>query len=224
MKIRSNSTILYQGDSITDCGRLRAVNDQPPMANDPHCLGNGYAAKTASKLLARFPDLDLQIYNRGISGNRITNMAARWEFGFAWMQPDVVSILIGVNDTWHGVAKGTPENGVDLPTYDRVYRQLLDRLKSSFPDVQLVICEPFALDCGAVTKLNFHPDIDERQKLAKAVADDYADVWVPFQTLFNELTSIAPAKYWARDGVHPSPAGHERMSDFWLSCVLDSNS
>jgi lysophospholipase L1-like esterase len=220
MNIKPNSTLLFQGDSITDCGRLKSIEDQAPQANNNHCLGFGYAGKIAGKLLSSHPGLRLTIHNRGVSGNRITNMADRWSHGFEALKPDVVSILIGVNDTWHGVAKGTPENGVGLEEYEKVYRKLLEKLKKNFPEIQLVLCEPFSLNCGAVSTLNFYPDIDLRRQRAKAVADDYADVWVPFQSLFDSLCDEAPAEHWVPDGVHPSPAGHERMSDFWLQHVL----
>jgi lysophospholipase L1-like esterase len=220
MKLHPNATILFQGDSITDAGRTKDDADQMPPANNIHALGAGYAAKAAGKLLAGYPGHNLQIFNRGISGNRVTDLWNRWQSGFEIIKPDLVSILIGVNDTWHGAAKGTPENGTTPETYERVYRELLDRLKQNFPDVKLVICEPFALECGAVLELNFHPDIEERRERAKKVADDYADVWVPFQQMFDELCHLAPPSHWAADGVHPSPAGHEKMAEFWIQKVL----
>ena len=220
MIIPQNATILFQGDSITDCNRERQFPDEMPPANQPKAMGHGYAGRAAAKLLARFPDQNYSIFNRGISGNRITNLRDRWETGFKMIRPDVVSILIGVNDTWHGVANGTPEEGVGLEEYERIYRQLLDKLKETFPEVKLVLCQPFVVECGAVLRLNFHPDIDRRRDLARKVAEEYADVWVPFQDLFDELVKEAPPHYWARDGVHPSLAAHERMAEFWLEKVL----
>lgn len=221
MKIPANATILFQGDSITDCNRERSFEDKMPPANEPRALGHGYAGRAAAKLLARYPRENYRIFNRGISGNRVTYLWNQWETGFQVICPDVVSILIGVNDTWHGVAKGTPENGTDLETYDRVYRRLLDKLKETFPGVKLVLCEPFTLQYGAVTELNFHPDIDHRRELVRKIAEEYADVWVPFQALFDQLVSEAPPATWAHDGVHPSMAAHERMAEFWLEKVLD---
>lgn len=220
MNLPPNAVLLFQGDSITDCGRAKTFPDLAPPANHNQALGAGYAGRAAGKLLAGFPERGFRLHNRGVSGNRVTDLWDRWESGFASLRPDLVSILIGVNDTWHGAAKGTPENGTDPETFEKVYRRLLDRLKQMNPDVALVVCQPFVLECGAVTELPFHPDIDERQARVKQVAEAYADVWVPFQEMFDGLIEEAPPAHWAADGVHPTPAGHEKMAAYWTRRVM----
>jgi len=217
MTLKPGSAILFQGDSITDAGRKM---DGPLAANDPAALGSGYAAKTAVKLLTQFADLDLQIHNRGISGNRVTNMRDRWQADCLDLKPDVLSILIGVNDTWHGVASGIPANGVGLPEFDRVLRELIAGTRKALPGMTLVICEPFTTEAGAVLTMHFHPDIDERRAIVRAIAADLADVFVPFQDLFDDLCTLAPPDSWAGDGVHPTDAGHEKMAAFWMQRVF----
>jgi len=215
--ICSTDTVLFQGDSITDAGRGRR---EAPVVNDFESLGNGYARLAAARLLAEHPGV--QVHNRGVAGDRVTYMRERWQADCLDLQPTVISILIGVNDTWHGVANGTPENGVGLDEFDQVYRQLLDDTKAALPDVKLVIGEPFATEAGPVLEMNFHPDIDDRAKLVKAIADDYADVYVPFQSVFNDALQQAGPDYWAADGVHPSIGGHQLMADAWLKAAAAS--
>jgi lysophospholipase L1-like esterase len=219
MTITPSDTILFQGDSITDAGRRRPAGDAPIPANDASFLGIGYAAKTAGMLLSRFPDHALQIHNRGISGDRVTYLKKRWQRDCLDLKPDILSILIGINDTWHGVAKGTPEDGVGLEEFDRVLRELITTTREAFPGLRVVLCEPFTTETGAVLEMNFHPDIDDRRTIVRTIAGEHADVFVPFQDLFDQLCKEAPADHWAYDGVHPSDAGHQRMAEFWMKCV-----
>ena len=214
MMIRANDTILFQGDSITDAGRRK---EGVLPANDMGALGEGYAAKTATMLLAQYEDL--QIHNRGISGNRVTSMRDRWQADCLDLKPDVLSILIGVNDTWHGVASGTPENGVGLEAFDTVLRKLIATTRDALPNLKLVLCEPFTTEAGAVLSMHFHPDIDDRRAIVRAIAKDHADVFVPFQEMFDALCTQAAPDAWAGDGVHPTPDGHQQMAEFWMKCV-----
>jgi len=216
MQLTSEDVVLFQGDSITDADRRK---DQP-MPNDARSLGRGFAQLAAARLLADRPGLT--VHNRGISGNRVIDLRDRWSADGFDLRPTVVSILIGVNDTWHGVAKNTPENGTTLAEFDRVYRELLTDTRERLPGVKLVICEPFVLECGAVLEMNFHPDIDERKKLVHAIAEEYADVFVPFQSAFDDALAQARPDYWAPDGVHPSVAGHQLMADAWLDRVSNA--
>ena len=211
--IQPTDTVLFQGDSITDGGRVR--DDKP--ANDPEALGLSYARLAAASLLVDHPGV--KCFNRGIGGNRIGDLTDRWDADCLELTPTVVSILIGVNDTWHGVANSNPDGGTPLDRFDHDYRALLQRTRDALPDVKLVLCQPFVLECGVVADLNFHPDIDERRKLVDAIAADHADVYVRFQDAFDEAIKRAEPEYWARDGVHPSLAGHTLMARTWIEAV-----
>ncbi len=210
-----NTTILFQGDSITDAGRDRTIESQ---ANVPAALGRGYAFLTAARLLAQQPQLN--IFNRGISGNRITNLQTRWHDDCLALKPDVLSVLIGINDTWHGTAKGTPANGVPIDRFESVFCELISQARDANPDITLVICDPFTTECGAVTELAFHPDIDHRREAVHRVALQYDAIFVPFQQVFDDAVARAgDPSLLAADGVHPTLAGHQAMADAWLHAV-----
>lgn len=223
MTFNAGDRLLFQGDSITDAGRIKGTAQAPVPPNDMRGLGRGYVALAAAQLLADHPDKALQVVNRGISGNRVTDLRGRWQADCIALEPTVLSILVGVNDTWHGIARRTPENGTDLTTYEQELRQLITTTRDALPDVRFVLCEPFTTQAGAVLELAFHPDIDERRAIAARVADDAGTIFVPFQQLFDYLSEKAPPAYWAADGVHPTPAGHAMMARFWMQTFRERN-
>jgi lysophospholipase L1-like esterase len=209
--IEPRKTILFQGDSITDVNRKRDDHD----ANSQPALGNGYAWLAALQLLVDRPDDGLKIFNRGVSGDKVYQLADRWQADCLELKPDVLSILIGVNDYWaiakHGYT-GT------LEKYETDYRALLNRTKDALPDVRLVICEPFVLECGTVDK-SWFPAFDGYRATAKKVADEVGAVSVPFQQMFDAAVKIAPPERWAADGVHPTSDGAALMAHSWLKAV-----
>lgn len=210
--IANGDVVLLQGDSITDAGRDRGREGN---ANDPAMLGNGYARFIGARLLAEQADANLKIYNRGISGHKVFQLAERWDKDCIALKPNLVSILIGVNDIWHkldGHYAGTVE------VYERDYRALLARTKKELPGVKLVVCEPFVLRTGAVTERWF-PEFDTYRAAAKKVAAEADALFVPFQSMFDEAVKKAPPAYWAGDGVHPTMAGACLMAETWLAAV-----
>jgi len=209
-QLPDNATIMLQGDSITDAGRSRDTQDQ---ANDFAMLGNGYAKLIAYHLLAKYPDKGLQIYNRGISGHKVPDLDARWGRDCIDLEPDLVSILIGVNDIWHklnGNYDGTAEQ------YGEQLAALLARTKESLPGVKLVVCEMFVLRCGAVND-NWFPDFENRRALCEAAAEEAGAIFVPFHGMFSAAVEAGSApNVWAGDGVHPSAQGAALMASRWL--------
>ena len=171
----------------------------------------------AARLLPDHPAAKLRTFNRGISGNKVPDLARRWQADCIALEPTVLSILIGVNDIWHTL-NGNYDGTVD--SYETGLRQLLEETKRQLPQVKLVMCEPFVLRCGAVND-NWFPEFDERRAACRRVADAMQCTWVPFQTMFDEATGEeVPPDYWAGDGVHPSLAGHALMAKTWLATVL----
>ncbi len=206
-KLKPGAVILFQGDSITDAGRDRGA----AAPNHAGGLGRGYAFLLASELLRDHADPQLKVYNRGISGNKVPDLQARWRQDCFDLKPDVLSILIGVNDLWHklnGRYDGTVED------YETGYRALLQQTQRNLPDTRIVICEPFVLKCGAVNDTWF-PEFNQRRAAAKKLAEELKLAFVPFHTMFDEATRSAPPNYWAADGVHPSLAGHALMAQTW---------
>ena len=208
-----NNVVLFQGDSITDSGRDRRSQNN---ANDPRAMGTGYVLLAASQLLDEYSKVKPKIYNRGISGNKVFQLAERWDADCIALKPGIVSILVGVNDYWH-ISKHGYEGTVE--TYEKDYRALLQRTRRELPEVTLVVCEPFVLRCGEVDQ-SWFPAFDGYRAAAKKVAAECKATFVPFQSIFDKATRSAPAQYWAADGVHPTLAGAHLMAKAWLSTVL----
>ena len=210
--LKPGITILFQGDSITDAGRSREAATEP---NSQPALGNGYAWLAASQLLVDRPGDGIKIFNRGISGNKVPDLDARWQAECVDLQPNVLSILIGVNDIWRTFDRG--EKGT-AEIYEEGYHALVKKTKAALPETTLVICEPFVLKCGAVTDAWF-PKFDGYRAAAKRVAEQAGAIFVPFQTMFDEASKIAPPERWAGDGVHPSADGAALMAHTWRRVV-----
>ncbi len=211
ISLPKGTTILFQGDSITDAGR----DKKNQIANQQKALGAGYAWMAASHLLIKNPQLNLTIHNRGISGNKVHQLANRWDKDCLDLKPDILSIMIGVNDIWHGL------NGIyegTVKTYEDDFLNLMERTRKALPKTQFVICEPFVLRCGAVNEKWF-PEFDRYRAAARKVADQNNATFVPFQSMFDEAVQYAPPKHWAGDGVHPSSHGASLMAHFWTQSV-----
>jgi lysophospholipase L1-like esterase len=181
-------------------------------------MGKGYVLHAVTSVLGKFPKANTKFYNRGISGNKVYQLANRWDDDCLMMRPDVLSILIGVNDFWHTIDfnyKGSAK------TYNDDFRKLLDRTKKTLPNVKLIIGEPFVLTEGtAIKKDKWIPVFNEYQKACKTIAKDYDAVFISYQSIFDEALKHAPTSYWAPDGVHPSMAGNYLMAMAWLDAFL----
>lgn len=206
-----NTTILFQGDSITDGARGRNEDLN-------HILGHGYVFLLAARLSADRPDLALRFHNRGCSGHTVVDLHARWKEDTLALAPDVLSILIGVNDVdlcFNGGA------GVPRAQYETMYRLLLEETLDALPATRLVLCHPFMLPVGARKDRwrEYRADIDSRIDVIDCLASQFNAVVVRNQALFDAACQHAPAEYWLWDGIHPMPAGHELMARAWLAAV-----
>jgi len=210
--IEAGDTILLQGDSITDAGRDKKKTEP----NTSGALGSGYALFVSGQLLLQNPAKDLKIYNKGISGNKVYQLAERWDADALDIKPNVLSIHIGVNDFWHtltGGYKGTIE------TYVADYKKLLDRTKTALPNVKLIICEPFAIKGVKAVDDKWYPTFDLYREAARAIASQYDAPFVPYQAAFDKAVQLAPPAYWTVDGVHPTVAGAALMAHTWMEVV-----
>lgn len=206
-----NQTILFQGDSITDAGRDKAQY----YANQAAGLGTGYAHMAASSLLEKYPDRHLRIYNRGISGHKVFQLAGRWEDDAIHLKPDVLSILIGVNDFWH-MLNGNYDGTVAV--YENDLRNLLTRTKGALPGVRLILGEPFVVKGGtAVGNKRWETEFPAFQAACRKVSNEFNASFVPYQAIFDKVLSKGGAAYWCPDGVHPSLAGARLMANAWIS-------
>lgn len=196
--------ILFQGDSITDMSRSR----------ESDLLGQSYALMVAGDLSGHFPGC-YEFVNRGISGNRIVDLYARIKAD-AWnLEPDVMSILIGVNDVWHEFGG---HNGVEVDRYEKVYRMLIEDTKAKLPNIKLMLMEPFVLKASGTAENweEFRSEVEARAEVVQRLAKEYGLAFVPLQERLDQACDTVPPSYWLPDGVHPSPAGHRLIADAWL--------
>ena len=198
-------TILFQGDSITDADRNRTCDTK---------YGLGYPLLVAGKvgfghLLA------YHFLNRGVRGDRIVDLYARIKQDMINLRPDVMSILIGVNDVWHELNE---HNGVDTDKYERIYGMMIEEIRAALPQIKIMLLEPFVTH-GAATDPQwdvFSSEVARHAAAAKRTADKYALSFVPLQSVFDKACDTAPASYWTQDGVHPTTAGHELIAREWI--------
>lgn len=197
-------TILFQGDSITDTFRER---------ENPVNLGQGYANLVAAYLGLENPG-KYSFINRGISGNRSVDLYARIKIDIVNLKPDIMSILIGVNDVWHDI---NYENGVAPEKFRKIYSMLIEEVKEALPDIKIMILEPFFLEgYGTKDNLDKFEKVKDLAKISKEISQKYSLSFVPLQCVFDELTKSAHPEYWLEDGVHPTPMGHEVIKREWI--------
>ena len=199
--------ILFQGDSITDGKRGR--NTDPN-----HILGHGYVFITAARHGAAFPAKNLDFMNRGISGNTVLDLEKRWQKETLDLKPDILSILIGVNDNGRGIP---------LDQYEKVYEKLIIQARDANPDLKLVLCEPFALPVGRKKEgyAVWMSGIKKRQEIVARLAKKFDAALVHFQRVFDDAAKQTAPEYWIWDGVHPTYRGHQLMADEWERAVRE---
>lgn len=198
-------TILFQGDSITDAGRSRDNDVQ---------VGVGYPLLVKAHLDFENPGA-YKIINRGISGNRVVDLYARIKMDIINLKPDVMSILIGVNDVWHEVGH---QNGVDAEKFYKIYSMLIEEIKEALPNIKIMILEPFVLEASATENAIdvFKTEVAKRSEKAKLISEKYGLTFIPLQEKLNEAAKAASNSHYLADGVHPTAAGHELIKREWL--------
>ncbi len=207
----TGGTVLFQGDSITDGGRGRSLDPN-------HILGHSYAFLVAARCAANFPAMGLEFYNRGVSGDRINRLYDRRQVDILDLKPDLLSVLIGVNDAASAV-KHLDEACTPAQFGDQ-YDRLLQEVTARLPKVQIVLCEPFFLEDSAKEfGAAMRNAVSDRAAVVKEIAQRYGAPLVRFQDVFHAALHRAPAAYWAWDGIHPTYAGHQLMADAWLHTV-----
>ncbi len=204
---KPGTRILFQGDSITDGNRGRS-------ADPNHILGHGYVFITAARHGAAFPESKLDFINRGISGHTVLDLEKRWQKDTLDLKPDLLSVLIGVNDAGRNVP---------LDDYERVYDKLLAEARAANSNIRFVLCEPFMLPVGnkADEQTERRENVKQRAAIVARLAEKHSAPLVRFQRVFDEAVKRAPADYWIWDGVHPTYRGHQLMADEWERVVRE---
>jgi lysophospholipase L1-like esterase len=201
--------ILFQGDSITDAFR------KPEEVNPAFQLGNGYAFLVGAHLAAGHPERKFELINRGVSGHRVQDLAARWQEDALDLRPDVLSLLIGVNLI---IRRQDGKPDLSDSEFFQYYRGLLDPLRAQNPRIKLILLEPYLLEAGAVTA-GWKAGLSPIQAGIARIAQEYGAVFIPLQRIFDEALSLAPAAYWAYDGIHATHAGFGLIAKAWLAAA-----
>ena len=209
-------TVLFQGDSITDAGRAKEPGNNFP--------GFGYPLRIVGKLEYERPG-EYQFYNRGVNGNRIVDIYARIKRDILNLKPDIMSVLVGVNDVWHNIKEDEIErNGVDEDKYYKIYDMLIGEIIEELPNVKIMIMEPY-LTHGSFSDRYwnlFRGEVEKRADKAKIIAEKYGLKYVPLQEYFDEAYEKYPVNgFWTDEGVHPTPAGHELIAREWLKAFYE---
>lgn len=195
---------LFQGDSITDAGRGDYEN--------PQATGSGYPRLLEADLT--FNRKDCEVLNCGISGNRVVDLLARWKKDCLNLRPDVLTILIGVNDVWHELGD---HNGVRAGLFEQVYRLLLKETLETLPDIKVILMGAYVIP-GPATEEEwevFSSEVKARRDITAKLAEEFGLGYVDLQKAFDKAQESAPAGHWSGDGVHPTAAGHELIAGTW---------
>ena len=196
---------LFQGDSITDAGRGDYEN--------PFATGNGYPRLLEAELT--FKGEGYEVLNCGISGNRVVDLLARWKKDCLNLKPDVLTVLIGVNDVWHELGAC---NGVNKEVFEQVYRILLQETVKALPDIKIILMGAYVVH-GPATDPEweiFDSEVKARRDITRKLAAEFGLGYVDLQEAFDKAKAKAPASHWSADGVHPTAAGHKLIAEAWL--------
>ena len=197
--------ILFQGDSITDGAR---------NGSDLYSLGCSYPQFAAKLIRDRHPEMEFEFINRGVSGNQTIHLFERTQRDIVDLQPDIVSILIGINDVWHYANRGC--NFIDHNVFEGRYRSVLNEIKQK-TNAKILMLEPYLLP--APDKMFFRVDLDPKIQIVRSLAREFADVYIPTDGLFAAACVKQDYKFYSGDGVHPNPNGAQFIAEHYADAI-----
>ncbi|MDR0483599.1 MAG: SGNH/GDSL hydrolase family protein [Cellulomonadaceae bacterium] len=205
--LKPGNTVLFQGDSVTDCERNRRTGD----------LGIGYASMVARRFTQLFPKVNITWTNRGVSGDRSVDVLNRYEQDIRAVKPDLISLLIGINDTWRRYDEG---NLMSAQRFEEHYREILTRISSDFPACRILMMEPFLLN-SLPDRAQWREDLDPKIQVVRNLAQEFADFYIPLDGLFAQATVEGfTSAQLAEDGVHPTRAGHSLIAEAYFQKLV----
>lgn len=208
MRIKTDSTLLFIGDSITDCGRAR------PVGTHKSGLGNGYVILVESLLNIAYPERSIRVLNTGISGNTVLDLKARWQEDVLEHDPDCLSIMIGINDVWRQFDNPLEKQiHIDADLYRTTYDTLIGQT-----DVDsLVILSPYYLETNPDDPMR--KMMDQYGEIAAQIAEKHEGIFVDIQAAFDRLMENIPSQMIAGDRVHPDTTGHMTIASAFLNGI-----
>lgn len=205
MLLNKGDRVLFQGDSVTDAGRVK---------DDFFDLGNGYPMLINANFSAAYPEMNIEFINKGISGNRVVDLKGRWQQDCIDLKPDVVSILIGINDTWR---KYDSDDPTDAESYANDFRAILTDVKQNL-DAKIIILEPFLLPVMDGQE-NWRIDLDPKINAVRDIVREFNALYIPLDGMFAAASVVRDCDFWLGDGVHPDMPGHGLIAKAWMEAV-----
>jgi len=205
MIFKAGQRIVFIGDSITDAGRRQV---EPPF-------GMGYMSLVRAFVTANHPGLGLEWFNRGINGNTVRDLAARWEEDVVELRPHWLSVMIGINDVWRSF-NGREAEGVPLDEFERIYRRLLTRAVDA-AGCRLILADPHVIEPDPAEP---HRVLSYRYGLAVGkLADEFGAVHVRTQVAFDRVLASTPPGDWSHDRIHLNLPGHAVLAQAYLDLL-----
>ena len=207
INIHPGYKILFTGDSITDCGSS--------LSEDINFLGHGYPIFIASLLGISHPELELTFVNTGISGNRVSDLAGRWQRDVLNHKPDILSVLIGINDA---AQRYNGSLSISAMEFSDIYRDLLRQTRRELPDTQIVLMEPFLLPLRTEL-VRWRDELDPKIRAVRELAAEFSCTLIPLDGIFAAAACRREMSFWTKDGVHPTATGHALIADSWIKAA-----
>ncbi|RLD12574.1 MAG: GDSL family lipase [Chlamydiae bacterium] len=208
MKIKNGNSLLFIGDSITDCGRARPVGTGIG-------LGESYVAFVNSLLTAFYPAREITVLNTGISGNRVIDLEARWQTDVLDLAPDWLSVMIGINDVWRQFDDYLNPNQVTISIYESIYRNILEQTRRNLKG--LVLMTPYYIETNLSDPMRER--MDKYGKVVEKLAHEFDAIFVNVQTAFDFHLTHRPTQSLCSDRVHPNQTGHMIIAKSFLTAV-----
>ena len=214
--------ILYIGDSITDgnWGWKGVPTRSTTVTN--HVYGHSYMYICTAHYLSEYPEENYQFFNRGTNGNQLPDLQARWQKDVLDINPDVLSILVGINDL--NVIHDNGTRFLDTAKFERQYRDIIERSLKQNPNLTIVLGEPFLFPVGIWNSdyPHWRAQCELMASIVRKLSKEYNTIFLPYQSLFDSLATdpkTPSLKYWMWDGIHPTAAGHQKMAEMWIKAV-----
>lgn len=208
---KNGATVLFQGDSVTDCGRERNT-DCTTIGR----MGTGYPRLFKEFYDTLFPNNNINFVNRGVSGNKVCDILSRYDEDIKEVNPDYISIMIGVNDTWRAYDSN---EYCSTEEFEKNYNELLSKIKADFPQSKIMIIEQFAFTSHP-DRLGWDEDLNPKREVTKKLANIYADYFLPMYDIMTDTDKTGfTMEELSWDGVHPTQMGHALIMSEMLKAV-----
>ena len=208
MKIENGESLLFIGDSITDCGRTRPVGNRTG-------LGDGYVSFVDSLLASSYPELNIRVFNTGISGNRIIDLNTRWQADVLDLAPDWLTVMIGINDVWRKFDNHLDPNQVTIDKFKNIYRKLLEQTRQKLKG--LVLISPYFIEPNLSDPMR--KKMDSYSRVVEQLAHEYDAIFVNVQVAFDHYLVHRPSQSLCNDRVHPNKTGHMIITKSFLTSM-----